>query len=324
MEFKRDTFVTLEATTTVHLGRLQKNLRKGDQVEYDGYTLKFSGMTEIMPELRAGVKRGWLVVAEPNVNVDDALEALEAVAAEPAPPKKQMAVETIYEEERVVSEVAPTGAKAASETKKFPLVVESQDDDMISVASVESTSGATVSGASSAEIAGGSISESQGAEAVGQIRLKTAVSSKTVISDGSQASSEITKLDNLSREAVPSKSADSLQVEDMVEATLIPVEQEAPAVEEAPAVDEEALENAQILQAIEGEVQPTQGAVTVGKNDSKIAHLPCGIDWDMSAPWRKRAKVAFEKYGERPEVLEEIKAVESDGVISAIEKYEAR
>jgi len=312
MEFKRDEFVLLEAQTTVHLGRLQKNLRKGDIVEYDGYTLKFGGTTEVMPELRAGVKRGWLTITDASApqNVDEAIEA-----QTPSKPKKEMAVETVYEEERAVSEVAPTGAtKEASAPKKFPLVVESQDEDMISVASVESKSGAIVAGASSAEVSGGGISESQGAEPVGQIKIKTASKQKTVISDGSQASQEISRLDNLDREDVIERkpASDSLSVEDDVEVSLN-VEPSAPE-------DTEAVENSQILSAIDGEVQPDQGAVSIGKDESKVAHLPSGVEWDMSPQWRKRAKIAYEKYSSRPEVLDEIIAVETKGVANALKK----
>ena len=84
--------------------------------------------------------------------------------------------------------------------------------------------------------------------------------------------------------------------------------------------DEQALEDAQLLQAIEGEIAPDQGAVTLGKNDSKLISLPVGVDWDMSPHWSKRAKIAVERYSEHLEILEAIKAVETKGVVRAINK----
>ena len=75
-----------------------------------------------------------------------------------SPLLKEMPVQTVYDEERAVAEVKPKQEEAP---KKFPLVVENQDDDIRSVAKVENKSGADIAGASSA---GDGIAESQGAE----------------------------------------------------------------------------------------------------------------------------------------------------------------
>ena len=328
MEFVRGTFQTFESQTTVHLGRLERNLSKGDLVEFDGYTLKFAGKETVMPELKAGIKRGWLK----HTTSSASSEPVEVVVEAPAPPKKEMKIETVYDEERAVAEINPTKKQ---EKKKFPVVVESQDDDMITVSKVQNKSGATVTSASSAETSGG-IAESQGAESVGQIKIKTASKQKTVISDGSQASSEISRLENLSRDAVKSETQEeeasvaeiATEINDQIEEVdgdeldltdLLDGEEEE--AEPAPSpIDEQAVEAAQILAAVDGEVQPTQGAVTVGKDTSKVKSLPVGIDWDMSPHWTKRASLAVELYRDHPEILEAIMAVESKGVIKAINK----
>lgn len=321
MEFIRGTFQTFESQTTVHLGRLERNLSKGDLVEFDGYTLKFAGKETVMPELKAGIKRGWLKHTEASASTVVAEPVVEA----PAPPKKEMKIDTVYDEERSVAEINPTKTE---ETKKFPIVVESQDDDMIAVSKVENKSGATINNASSAETGGG-IAESQGAESVGKIKIKTASKQKTVISDGSQASSEISRLENLSRDAVKSEEAPAVEasvekiaseINDQIEEIDEELELIDLLEEEAPAVDDQALEAAQILAAVDGEVQPTQGAVTVGKDTSKVKSLPVGIDWDMAPHWTKRASLAVELYRDHPEILEAIMAVESKGVVSSIKK----
>ena len=327
MEFVRGTFQTFESQTTVHLGRLERNLSKGDLVEFDGYTLKFAGKETVMPELKAGIKRGWLK----HTTSSASSEPVEVVVEAPAPPKKEMKIETVYDEERAVAEIKPTKKQ---EKKKFPVVVESQDDDMITVSKVQSKSGASVTSASSAETSGG-IAESQGAESVGKIKIKTASKQKTVISDGSQASSEISRLENLSRDAVKSETQDEEvsvaeiateindQIEEVVEEELDLTDllDEEEETEPAPSLaDEQAVEAAQILAAVDGEVQPTQGAVTVGKDTSKVKSLPVGIDWDMAPHWTKRASLAVELYRDHPEILEAIIAVESKGVIKAINK----
>ena len=60
MTFEKGNFVKLVATTTIHLGKIEKNLSKEDVVEFDGFEVKVFGQTVQMPELKAGLKRGWL------------------------------------------------------------------------------------------------------------------------------------------------------------------------------------------------------------------------------------------------------------------------
>lgn len=298
--FKRGTFIKLKANSVIHLGRLERNIYEGDIVEYDGFSLKFGGQVTEMPELKAGVKRGWLSIVSENAT------------PEPEPPKpvvkaKKMAVENVYDEERPVTQI-----KEADDQKevKFPVVIENQDEDIVTVAKVDNKSGADVAGSMN-----DGVSEMQEAESLATIKLSTSSKQKTVISDGSQASAEISKLENLEAHVTQTKIA-SVDVED--EITLEDAPQ--PVEEEAPTVDEQALENAQILQAIDGEVSPAQGAVPVGTDNSKIKVLPGGIEWDTSKHWSKRAKIALDMYGDQPDVLEAIINVETKGVRAAIEK----
>ena len=336
MEFKKGTFVTLEAQTQMHLGRLEKNIAKGDVVEYDGYTLKLGGQDIAMPELRAGVKRGWLKpVAESSVSV----EVAAPVAEKPAPQKKESPkVENVYDEERIISNLKNKTAEEAAPAKKFPLKVESQDDDERAVSKVGGSSGASISSASSAELAGGGIAESQGAKSVSEIKLKTASKQKVVISDGTQLSAEMTKIENLSRDAVPSKKIAKVAAESTAEIPLEEISEEPLAEEDGfdlsdeafdelegfdePATESDVEENAQILNALDGEAVPTQGAVVVGKSDSKVATLPCGVDWDMNVQWKKRANLAVEQYGQHPEILADILEVEAAGVVNFIKKWQ--
>jgi hypothetical protein len=318
--FKRGTFIKLRANSVIHLGRLERNIYEGDVVEFDGVSLKYNESTTEMPELKAGIKRGWLTIVE-----DDAQAQPKAPVQTPA---KEMPVQRVYDEERSVAEVKPSEAEEAP--TKFPLVVESQDDDMIAVSKVADTSGAQISSASSAS---DGIAESQGASEVGSIKIKTASKQKTVLSDGAQVSAEIAKIENIEASVTkkPAPTPEAVVVQDEVEIIESPetteeeapetTEEEAPETteEEAPTVDQ-ALENAQILQAIDGEVQPSQGAVVVGADESKIKVLPGGIEWDTSKHWSKRAKIAMDMYGNDRETLEAIMAVETKGVADAIKK----
>jgi len=316
MSFQKGNFVKLVATTTIHLGKIEKNLSKDDVVEFDGFEVKVFGQTVQMPELKAGVKRGWL-------KIFDGSSALPQ--EQPVEEKPKMAVQKVYDEERAVSEIKK---EATPEKKKFQVVVEQQEDDIIPVAKIENKSGAT--------IASDAPSASEGEEIA--ISLKTSSKVKTVISDGNQASSEINKLDSISANVTAREEFPVVQqVEDAVEVS--PVVKTASAeeaeVSDSVEVSDEAIdgllesmstpdaqqvEDAQLLQAIDGDVSPTQGAVTIGADESKVVSLPVGVDWDMSPHWSKRAKIAVERYASHSEILDAIKEVESQGVVKAIDK----
>ena len=71
------------------------------------------------------------------------------------------------------------------------------------------------------------------------------------------------------------------------------------------------------------------GAVTPGPNTpkpkrksvSKIVDVG-GVQWDKGVQWRRRAKLAVEKYGNNTEVLEAIKNIEAASVIKLINKMQ--
>jgi len=263
-----------------------------------------------MPELKAGLKRGWLKLHEGSSSLPTEKEAV-VPTQEPA---LKMKVQKVYDEERPVAEVKKK--ETESEKKKFQVIVEQQENEIIPVAKIKSTSGAT--------IASDNASSGIHGEAV-TINLKTASKVKTVLSDGSQVSSEINRLDNVSaRQEFPivRQAEDAVEVSSFVEMASEESSEEQldNLLESLDTPDEQALEDAQLLQAIEGEIAPDQGAVTLGKNDSKLISLPVGVDWDMSPHWSKRAKIAVERYSEHLEILEAIKAVETKGVVRAINK----
>jgi len=278
MSFQKGNFVNLIATTTIHLGKLERNLSKDDVVEFDGFELKIAGKTVMMPELKAGVKRGWLKILDPSSEIPS------PVKKEKPSPKKEMVVQKVYDEERAVSEIKKKDSpkKEPKEKKKFQIVRE-QENDMVPVGKIKS-----------AKDVKRDTPADQDAEFVGSIKLKTPSKMKTVITNSDEASAEIVNLDNMS----------------------------APIVKKAskPSVDEQSIEDAQLLQAIEGNVKPDQGAITVGKDNSKMKSLPVGVDWDMSPHWSKRASIAVERYSSHPDILDAIKAVESKGVVKAINK----
>lgn len=325
VNFNKGVFIRVKANTTIHLGKLERNLYQGDVVEFDGVTLRVGNQDVVMPELKSGIKRGWLTIVDPTEYVEEK-KAVQPVVM----PKKEMPVQKVYDEEKSVADVVK---KEVVQAKKFPVQVESQDDDVRPVHKVDNKSGATVSGASSAM---DNVSSQQGAEAV-KIPLKTASKQKVVISDGSQITKEMAKLENLQRDAVKKpvvvvvedqQGAEVLNETVTIEETSITQEELSVALsqaEEVPASEEpsselnldpivEAMSNLQEdLQTVEAlDAKPSTGAVIIGAGDE--------FAWDKSKHWQHRVKLAVEKYGNDPETLAKIKAIETDGVVKAIDK----
>lgn len=298
INFTKGQFLQFQATTTIHLGRLERNLSNGDVVDYDGTTLKMGGQEISMPELKAGIKRGWLKLSEPSSQLPTVQEEKPVVTKKP-----QMKVERIYDEEKSVSTInEETPVKEENKTleEKFPVQRSDEDEDMIDLGGFTTSSDANISTASSSD----GISESQGAEAL-PLNLKTASQNKVVLSDANQISQEISKLDNLEMEIVEREEEEIEPQEEVV-------------VEDT--TDEQAKEMAQILQAVDGEVTPDQGAVSIGEDNSDLVLLPCGVEWDKSKHWSKRGQIALDLYGHDESILNEIMAVESKGVVKAIKK----
>lgn len=305
-EFTKGQFVKLEAKTTIHLGRLEMNLNPGDIIEYDGSTLKIGTQETSMPELKAGIKRGWLKTAE-SVPVEQ-----KPAPVEVAPQAKEMPVEKVYDEETSVGTVSEqtvtSEPKELSLEEKFPVQVSELDEGEQEVATIFDNSGADINLTSSGAAAG------QEAVAV-SAKIKTATQKKTVLSDTSSIESEIRSLENLEVESFPVVISEQ---EDAVEINADLTQEETEEADIELELEESPDELEQVLKAVESDA-PEQGAIEVGE-ESKIKVLPSGVEWDMGVFWSTRAKNAVEFYADNPTILEEIKAIESAGVVKAIEK----
>jgi len=61
MQYKKGEFITFRTITKIHLGAISENLMEGEEIEFDGFTLRRGGDTHAMHSLRGAVKAGWLV-----------------------------------------------------------------------------------------------------------------------------------------------------------------------------------------------------------------------------------------------------------------------
>ena len=295
INFIRGTFIQLEATTTIHLGRLERNISKGDVIEFDGTNIKYNGQEVAMPELKSGVKRGWLKVIVPvasqPVLIDQALEAKKQASVASKP---KMEVQKVYDEEREVTSSLKKTEQA--QPKKFPVQVDKREDDLRPVAKVESKSGASVAGHDET----GVIMTEAG------INLKTASKGKKmVLNDASSIDAELNKLENMTfqkNKFAVKKDEDAIVLKDEPAFNAKDVEL---------ALADSSVEDVKTVEALDS--KPVTGAVEVGAPEGEFV-------WDKTLHWQGRAKLAVEKYKDQPELLEKVKAVESKGVIDLINK----
>jgi len=295
INFIRGTFIQLEATTTIHLGRLERNISKGDVIEFDGTNIKYNGQEVAMPELKSGVKRGWLKVIVPvasqPVLIDQALEAKKQASVASKP---KMEVQKVYDEEREVNSSLKKTEQV--QPKKFPVQVDKREDDLRPVAKVDSKSGASVAGHDET----GVIMTEAG------INLKTASKGKKmVLNDASSIDAELNKLENMTfqkNKFAVKKDEDAIVLKDEPAFNAKDVEL---------ALADSSVEDVKTVEALDS--KPVTGAVEVGAPEGEFV-------WDKTLHWQGRAKLAVEKYKDQPELLEKVKAVESKGVIDLINK----
>jgi hypothetical protein len=123
IQFKHGTFHKLRATTTFHLGPIQTDLVKDQEVEFDGITLKMGGESHPMPTLKGAVLGGWLVPVSDTSSTYRAQPAGVQLHQADTTKGDRVAMRTavITEEEQVVGQVhAPRSVQAAQQPQTAP------------------------------------------------------------------------------------------------------------------------------------------------------------------------------------------------------------
>lgn len=324
IQFTKGNFVTLRAAKKVHLGAVELDVYEGDELEYDGQTLKMGGKEYNVPNLRAGIRAGWFV----------------AEGAHAAAPK------------------APSAAAAASPTlsDKLRRPVQTIEDDERPVGFATRDARDRAAGLPKASAAAAS---DEGVP-VGKVRI--AAHQRTVLTDSSAVSQEISRLDNMTAKVTRAVATGDVQeaaagddLEDIlpdVPSTgrpapgragdghdgMTPEERAdaarrarlasvATAPEAPPAAAAEVAAVAAAAEADEDDVaglfgdllaDPEADADTAGMDAAKarmaLAKMAVpGFEWDLTAPWRSRVKQGLAKRDD-PVYLNAILAVETDTV----------
>ena len=109
MQFTKGNFITLRATTKIHLGAIGEDVLEDDIVEFDGQTLKMGGNTHQLSALKGAVKAGWFVVSTDTKSKytpkPSGVRIKTALTQDEDSDRTEMEVQTINDEERVVGTI---------------------------------------------------------------------------------------------------------------------------------------------------------------------------------------------------------------------------
>lgn len=329
IQFVPGEFQSFRAITQIHLGKLASNLAKDETVGFDGQTLKLGGVEHHYPELRAGVRAGWLVPIVDNIS------------SYRSQPSTQRRVSTVSEDDTLVGParrppvVRESPEDSGREVARFQV---KQEDVGTRLDIAPARHDQRKSSASMKETGMDGLNE--GATSVGKIR--TSATQKTVLSDAGAAAQEVAKLDNTPPpRAVLASKGHVLATKTGVHAVVVDNLQEIPDALD-PSARAKLIAGQRKTQVAKSEAKVAP--VTVAKSETAapvklqappqtveefvirdgLVEIYPGVHWDKALHWRTRAKIALDQYGNNPGALAAIKAFETPAVVRLIDANAGR
>lgn len=356
IQFATGKFQSFRATTKIHLGKLSMDVREGDIVQFDGQTIKISGVEHPYSELRAAIRVGWVVPEKDNVSNYKPKSANVKVRSALESKKEKQAPTMVSDDDRDVGParrrpvVKADDPDEAKEIQSFSRELKNQDE-------IERPVGPSIRRAS--EMQTDSVGN-EDAKPVGKIRSPAIM--KTVVSDGTQAARETSRLDNapppraiLTVKGTDIYAAEAERIESIIDAlnpedrarmvaeqrkaqaralakpARVEPKTEQPSAKALPktktpeaspkskATPEPAkTESAKKVATRVPVSQPTTVEEVILQGDE--IDLGNGVQWDKTLHWRTRAKIAAEQYGSNPMILAAIQAIEVPAVVTLIEE----
>ena len=280
-QFVKGAFQTFRSITKIHLGALSDNLLEGEEIDFDGFTMRRGGQDHALHSLRGAVQAGWLVlhhapetkyVPQPAgvvVHKSDGFSDAEI--------NLSVSVDADAVEVGSLSSVRPDNAPAMHKAANAGEKHVQNDSEGVVVARFKTSAkqGAVQIGKDDRQV----VKSLDNKTSVDVERVATATATATATGDVQEAISGDTLEDLLPNAA----------------STGTP----------PPGVFND------------GE-QVTAASSDLGL--SLIQQFIPDFGWDLKVQWAKRAKIAVEQYGKIPAVLNYILSVETDAVKAHIEK----
>lgn len=285
--YTKGDFQSYRAITKIHLGALSDNLHEGEEVEYDGFVMKRGGDEHALHTLRAAIKVGWLVpVGSPETQYVPQPAGITVHKAD-GMSEGTVDLNTVFDEDVNVGTLAEVRPDNAPATHRADRASEKRSaDDGVVVGRFKS-------------------SAKQAPVEVGRDDRKVVqeLDNKTKV--------EVEKVAVATGDVQEAIGGDSL-------VDLLP-NAESSGVPEAGVAGEGRGDEAD-ARAQEVSVR-VNGSAAEDDALSRIRQFIPAFEWDVDkTQWAKRAKIAVEKYGDIPPVLDYILSVETDTVKRHIQK----
>jgi hypothetical protein len=359
IQWKRGVFYEFRATTKVHLGAVQEDVYEDDIVEFDGQTMKYAGQDWAVPSARAAIAAGFFVPVEDNVTKYVSKPA--GVKVRPATAAgnergEPMTIETASEEEAVVGTMTQHKARVKAAGNAKPTGRHRRESPAHTPPQRHTRPQAAPGPRPAPD---GLVSEEEAeaaarAEAINRARIRKAMEAEVpppaeyddepdeapaskfaVVQVDDQGGEVVGKAYQFSSGAAVGASGDKK----LKEGTSVhkmrvgarPVAETPQRDKPLPATQVPAEGNEDIASTLEGgatgDVAEARSGDDLGDllpDAAKGAEPSNALVWDKSPHWRTRVKIAMDEYGDNPERLAEIKAVESPGVVKEIDKALAK
>ena len=286
MNYTKGEFVPFRAITKIHLGAINDNLYEGEEVGFDGFTMKRGGDSHSLHTLRAAVKVGWLVPVDSPLTTYVAKPAGVKIHRADGQSTEEIEVPTITQEDVYVGDIRDVRPANAP-----PLHKASKAGELRDMPKPRNTD-----------------------EGVVVTQFKTAAK---------QAPVEVGKDDRRIVSALDNKT--SVDAERVATATGDVDEPIVghDITELLPSAASSGVPKAGVAgegRGDEADARASKINTPIPVSPLGFIHtfIP-GFEWDMDIQWAKRARIACEKYGHIPPVLSYIKSIETETVKRHIE-----
>ena len=326
MDFQPGNFKQYRATSKVHLGAHQFDIPVDSIVEFDGNILKFGGMEYNVPAVRGAVNAGWLVpVADTTTGYTPQPAGVKVRPAQAAGSDRgdQMTIEPASEEEQVVGDLDSTKARreeartASAKATANPVPAPQPEAKPktprpapnVPPVEVVETSEPPVEIDYDTPAQGQEVVTSSGQDAVAVGTIGTPPKQRTVVEDASSVDKAVRDIET--RKPKASKTARTnadVQGE--------PIGKTLPG---GATGDVSEVRTGDDLEELLPEAAST-GSTT------ETVEAPV-VDWipvKKAKHWRVRVTKAVKEYGDNPQAMEQIFAVETPSVIKHIRSRLAR
>ena len=325
--FKKGDFKAYTAVTKVHLGSIETDLLKGETVQFDGTTMKRGNAEHDIAVLVAAIKVGWLVPEG------------ETGSYSPLPADIKVHSATNRQDKRGV---------------RLQVDIQDEERDMGTISEVRAEGSPPVHVASSAGTLsqGAPTGAAQYNDDEGKIvgRMRSAAKSEPIKLDGSDRK-VVSELDNNGRKIVDLVEKKAVATGDVEEARsgseledLLPnaaavqapnlavkttgegrgdeSDRRARAVTAKGSTTVGTADDGEVIGRVGDKQTPkapsedagdVEAAVRAAKLEVVRQFVP-GFEWDLTANWNRRAKVAVEKYGNNLPVINAILSIETPAV----------